>query len=50
MSTADFVGSELSGNLQAVAALPREVAILKMEHDTIASMAVARPRDFRSIA
>lgn len=52
MSTdvADFVGNEISGNFHAVASLPRGVAVLKMEHDTIAAMAVAKPRDFKSIA
>jgi len=34
---------------QAVAALPRDLAILKMENETIVAMAAARPRDYKKI-
>jgi hypothetical protein len=37
-------------SMAAVANLPREIAVIKMENESIQAMAAARPRDYRSIA
>jgi hypothetical protein len=38
-----------SGTLGEMAALPREMALMKMENDTIHSMALAHPRDYGAV-
>lgn len=42
--------ADTGSNFGLVAAMPRDIAMLKMENESFHAMAVARPRDFASIA
>jgi hypothetical protein len=45
----EAVGSSLADQANAIASLPPDLALLKLENDTITSLAAAHPRDFQKI-